>query len=112
MVRHLIGFTQIYGNECIEYLGVPLFQGRTTSKHFQKMKEKAKARIDGWSSKILSQGGEMILVNSVLNSTLVYTLAAYAVSKKVIRELEGSFSTFIWGQYQGKPKEDGRLGKR
>lgn len=76
-------------------IGVPLFQGRTTLKHFEKMKKKVRARIDRWSNKVLSVEGKMVLINSVLCSIPLYTFATYAAPKKVIRELEGSFSTFL-----------------
>lgn len=52
-----------------------------------------------------SSGGKMVLINSVLYSIPIYTFAAYATPKKIVRDLEGSFSTFLWGKYQVKPKK-------
>lgn len=84
---------------------MPLYQGRTNSKHFAKLIRRAKDKIDAWSSKLLSTGGKLVLISSVLCSMHVYTLSAYAVSKKIIKELEGTFSSFLWGRYNGKFKK-------
>lgn len=103
IIQNITNFTQVDGNDHLEYFVVPLFQGRTTSKYFEKLKKKSSTKIDGWSNKILSTGGKMVLINSILCSIPIYTLGASAAPKKVIRELKGTFSTFLWGKYQGKP---------
>lgn len=52
LIRNLTGFGQVDENDSLMYLGVPLYQGRPTAKHFEKIKKKATTRIDGWSSKL------------------------------------------------------------
>lgn len=57
---------------------------------------------------LLSTGG-MVLTNNVPCSIPIYTSVAYTAPKKVIWEHEGSFFTFLWGKYQGKPKKRWKL---
>lgn len=47
----------------------------------------------------------MVFIDNVLNIMLVNTLSAYAIPKKVICTMETTFSTFLWGTYQEKPKK-------
>lgn len=105
LIQELTGFEWVEGNAAMEYLGVLLFQGRTSAKHFDKMKQKAVSKMDSWSNKLLSTGEKMVLINSVLCSIPIYTFVAYAVPKKVTRNMESSYSTFLWGEVSRKTKE-------
>lgn len=124
-IRNIPGYTQADPNVPFDYLGMPLFQGRTIATHFLKLLEKTRAKIDGWRRKILSMGGKMVLISYVLSNMPMYKLSVFAIPKKVLRSLENMFPAFLWGSFQGKlkkrwkswqsmelPREDGGLGFR
>lgn len=89
----------------LEYLGVPLFQGRAKAIYFEGMIKKVRSKIDGWKNKLLSKGGKLILLKHILLSMPVYQFSAFDVPKAVIKSLESIFSSFIWGNYKDKPNK-------
>lgn len=70
------------------YLGVPIIQGRLKAIYFEHLVEKVRNALEGWKSKVLSFGGRITLLKSVLTSYPIYTLASTAVPKTVLRRLE------------------------
>lgn len=54
VIQQITGFSRVDRNNHMEYLGVPKYQGKTTTKNFTKMIKKSKTKIDRWSNKILS----------------------------------------------------------
>lgn len=104
-IQQITWFRQISRNNSLEYPGI-LYKGRTTSKHFDKMNKNSKERIDGYSSKILLDGGKMVLISNVIYNKPVYILSVYTTSIKIIRELESAFSTFLWGRFNGNIKKE------
>ncbi|KAF5178687.1 hypothetical protein FRX31_031727 [Thalictrum thalictroides] len=60
--------------------------------------------MDGWSNKLLSNGGRLILLKHVLANMPIYLFSAFSVPKSIERALEILFSNFIWGSTEGKKK--------
>ncbi|KAL9680623.1 hypothetical protein QQ045_018507 [Rhodiola kirilowii] len=58
------------------YLGAPLFPGRVKIAYFQTVEDKIRARIGGWIGNLISMGGKLIIIESILNSLLTHILAA------------------------------------
>ncbi|KAH1047723.1 hypothetical protein J1N35_038507 [Gossypium stocksii] len=48
------------------YLGFPNVAGRPKKESFQHLKEKGYTRIEGWSTRLLSQDGKEVFIKSVL----------------------------------------------
>ncbi|XP_012845938.1 PREDICTED: uncharacterized protein LOC105965938 [Erythranthe guttata] len=81
-------------------------------------------RLAGWQSKLLSFGGRITLVRSVLFSLPTHTLSSAVVPKQTIVRMERLFRKFLWGKYEGsginwinwtticQPKDEGGLGFR
>lgn len=61
------------------YLGVPIFYGRAKAVFYQHLVDKVIRVPEGWKARILSFGGKLTLVNSVLASIPAYTLASSLV---------------------------------
>ncbi|KAA3457419.1 reverse transcriptase [Gossypium australe] len=59
-----------------KYLGLPNMVGRKKKQAFQNLVDRIAARIEAWSSRLLSQGGKEIFIKSVLQA-----IPTYAISK-------------------------------
>ncbi|WVZ88012.1 hypothetical protein U9M48_034574, partial [Paspalum notatum var. saurae] len=57
--------------------------------HFQK-------KLSGWKGKILSYGGRLVLINSVLSSLAMFMMSFFEVPKGIIKKLYFYRSTFFW----------------
>lgn len=104
------------------YLGVLNVHGRMKAVYFEPLLDKIRARISGWKARILSFGGRITLIKSVLNSIPIYTLASMMVPKGVLVRIERLMASFLWNA-QGErmahwvnwnsicsPNEEGGLG--
>ncbi len=61
----------------IRYLGLPLSIGQPRKEDWWTMIDKIEQRIEGWQAKLLSQGGRLVLVNSVLSNIPLYYLSIF-----------------------------------
>lgn len=106
------------------YLGVPIFYGRSKAIYFEPLVNKIRNALEGWKSKLLSFGGRITLIQSVLSSYPIYTLASAVVPKSILQRMERMMAQFLWdvkGENRTqwvswrsvcKPMEDGGLGIR
>lgn len=53
-----------------------------------------------WSSKLLSMGAKIVLIESILSSLPVYLLYIFKPPKGVIVQIEKLFSNFLWRQLE------------
>ncbi|KAL7160678.1 hypothetical protein ABFS83_01G113200 [Erythranthe nasuta] len=114
----------IHNSLPLKYLGVPIYKGRCLVKHFDYLIQQVQHRLAGWQSKLLSFGGRMTLVRSVLFSLPTHTLSSAVVPKQTLVRMERLFRKFLWGKYEGsginwinwtticQPKDEGGLGFR
>jgi hypothetical protein len=58
--------------------------------------QKVEKKIGHWTSRWLSLGGKLVLVNSVLQNMLVYWLCLAKVPLKVINNIIQILSRFLW----------------
>lgn len=100
LIHRWTGFIQT--SPPIKYLGLPLFKGRAKSSFFMELEAKIKKRLAGWQAKLLSAGGKITLINSVLSSLPIYTLAVLPVPKATLRRIQSTFSNFLWGNNGAK----------
>lgn len=82
----------------VKYLGFPLFYGRCRCSYFSKVCSKVTARIQSWKGRLLSIGGRLVLLKSVLAALPTYLLAASSPPRKVLTALERLFADFLWGE--------------
>lgn len=59
------------------YLGVPIFQGRPKTEFFLPIADKVKCKLSTWKGLQLSQAGRLQLINSVIQSLLIYSFQVY-----------------------------------
>lgn len=66
------------------YLGLPLSNAKLTLNAFAPLISKADRYLSGWQASLLSPMGCAVLVNSVLDSLVTYTMAALQLPHGVI----------------------------
>ncbi|KAF5198564.1 hypothetical protein FRX31_011849 [Thalictrum thalictroides] len=86
----------------MEYLGVPIFYGKAKAIYFEELLNRVRRKMDGWSNKLLSHGGRLILLKHVLSSMPIYLFSAFSVPKSIVKALEVLFSNFTEGKKKRK----------
>ncbi|KAJ3680345.1 hypothetical protein LUZ60_016623 [Juncus effusus] len=84
------------GDLPFRYLGYPLSPKIQNREVFHIVIEKFQRRLEGWQSELLSIGGRVILINSVLSSLPVYLFTAFKFLKWVLKEMERIRQKFLW----------------
>ncbi|KAF5761553.1 putative RNA-directed DNA polymerase [Helianthus annuus] len=87
-----------------QFLGLPIGANMGLSKHWRTIIDKVNGRLNSWKAKVLSFGGRLTLVKSVLGSIPLYCLSMFRAPKGVIGALERARRNFLWGSVGGKNK--------
>ncbi|KAF5454407.1 hypothetical protein F2P56_024075 [Juglans regia] len=98
----ITGFSE--GNFPFTYLGVPIVSGGLLSANFEEIINKVRKRLEGWKTRLLSNGTQLLLLKHVLQSLPIHCLSMLNTPKSVIGKIERLMSTFFWGTKDGKPK--------
>lgn len=106
-----------------KFLGILVSINLRRGESWKEVMSLFKRKLLTWKSRLLSMGGRVTLLNSVLSSVPIYTMHFYRTPVKVIKELISIQSRFLWGGNEDKkyinwvswhntykPKEDGGLG--
>jgi len=78
------------------YLGIPLHHKRISNKDWKVIEDGFERRLSTWKSKLLSYGGRLTLINSVLSNLSVYMLCFFEIPKEVLKKLNFLRSRFFW----------------
>lgn len=89
----------------IQYLGLPLTSGRLSAREWQPVFEKIERRLEGWKSHMLSRGGRLVLVKSVLSAIPTYYMSIFRMPTRVRSRLDALMRRFFW---RGPCCEDAR----
>ncbi|EOY09179.1 Uncharacterized protein TCM_024576 [Theobroma cacao] len=81
----------------VTYLGAPLYKRPKKVMLFDSLITKIWERITRWENKILSIGGRITLVQSVLSSLPIYLLQVLKPQVSVIEKIDILFNSFLWG---------------
>ncbi|KAL6536656.1 hypothetical protein OROMI_026237 [Orobanche minor] len=81
----------------VMYLGVPLWKGFQSFEMYSPLISKIKTKILNWNHHLLSTGGRLGLIKSVLNSIAFFSLQVLKPPENVIIALERIFNKFLWG---------------
>lgn len=72
----------------LSYLGLPLGASPTLKKTWKPILDKCKARLASWKRKLLSFGGRLTLIKSVLSSLPSYYLSLFKIPSSVARAFD------------------------
>jgi hypothetical protein len=103
-----IEYTQIFGCSVgsfpFRYLGIPMHHRKLMNKDWKHVEERFQKRLNCWRSKLLSVGGRLILINSVLSSLHMFMLSFFEVPRGVLKKLDYFRSRFFWQSDEHKKK--------
>ena len=80
----------------IRYLGLPLAEGRLRALDYQSVMAKIEARLGGWQARLLSRGGRLVLLQSVLAAIPIYFMAIFRIPEGMRRQIESIMRRFFW----------------
>jgi hypothetical protein len=76
------------GHFPIWYLGIPIHHWRLTNAEWKHAEERLKKRLSSWKGKMLSIGGRLVLINSILSNIVFYMLSFFQLPKGVQNKLD------------------------
>lgn len=85
------------------YLGIPIHYRRLRNADWKEVVERFEKRLSSWKGKLLSTGGRLTLINSVLSSLPLYMMSFFAIPRGILTKLDYFRSRFYW-QSDGKKK--------
>jgi hypothetical protein len=80
----------------IRYLGIPIHYRRLTIAEWKLVEERLQKCLSSWKGKLLSLGGRLVLINSVLTNMVLYTISFFLLPKGVLHKLDYYRSLFFW----------------
>ncbi|XP_059295565.1 uncharacterized protein LOC132048898 [Lycium ferocissimum] len=92
-VEAITGFTR--GSFPFTYLGCLITHARKRKADYSDLIQKVKDKLAAWKGRLLSFGGKVVLINSVLVSMPIHLLSAIRPPKGVIYDLHRVFARFF-----------------
>ncbi|WVZ53763.1 hypothetical protein U9M48_004664, partial [Paspalum notatum var. saurae] len=92
------------GSFPFRYLGLPMHYRKLRNSDWRHIEERFEKRLIGWKGKLLSVGGRLVLINSVLSSLPMFMLSFFAIPKGHKKK----YHLIKWDQIR-QPKEQGGL---
>jgi len=86
------------------YLGIPMHFRKLFNKDWKAIEERIEKRLSGWKGKMLTSGGRLVLINSVLSSLPMFMMSFFELPRGVLENLDCFRSRFYWQNDQHKKK--------
>jgi hypothetical protein len=77
---------------------------RLSNREWRAVEERFQKKLSSWKGKLLSSGGRLVLVNSVLSSLPMFMLSFFGIPKGVLKKLDYYRSRFFWQGDEHKKK--------
>ena len=101
-------YAQIFGCDLgsfpFRYLGIPMHHRKLMNKDWKHVEECFQKRLNCWRRKMLSVGGRLVLINSVLSSLPMFMLSFFEVPRGVLKKLDYFRPQFFWQNDEHKKK--------
>ncbi|KAJ3687164.1 hypothetical protein LUZ61_016328 [Rhynchospora tenuis] len=121
-VQHFIStaFTATKASSSDVYLGTTIVANRHAD--FGPLLDKIDNKLQPWKRQFLSQAGKVVLIKSVIEPLLLYSMSTTALPATTIRAIEGKLRAFFWDKGGSsrvplvawksitRPKDQGGLG--
>jgi hypothetical protein len=76
------------------YLCIPMSPGKITNKEWVVIEERFQKKLSSWKGKLPSDGGRLVLINSVLSSRPMFMMSLFRIHKGVLKKLDYCRSRF------------------
>jgi hypothetical protein len=80
----------------MRYLGIMIHYRRLTIAKWKLIEERLQKCLSSWKGKLLSLGGRLILINSVLSNMVLHMISFFLLPKGVLHKLDDYRSRFFW----------------
>ncbi|KAK1320825.1 hypothetical protein QJS10_CPA03g01353 [Acorus calamus] len=87
------------------HLGLPLHLGKFLKAEWSPLIERFEQRLEGWKSNLLSIGGRLILLQSVLTNLPIFFLSVFKIPKGVLARIDAIRKRFLWCGLAAAPKK-------
>jgi hypothetical protein len=87
-----------------KYLGIPMHYRKSSNKDWKMVEKRIEKRLSGWKGKYLLVGGQLVLINSVLMSLVMFMMSFFEVSRGVLKKIDFYRSRFYWQSDDHKKK--------
>jgi hypothetical protein len=78
------------------YLGLPLHLKKARKEDFHALIDKIRNRLASWKTHMLTQGGRLILVQSVLSAIAIFHLLSLDPPQWVFKAIDKIRRAFLW----------------
>jgi hypothetical protein len=78
------------------YLGLPLSLTKTRLSPFVPYMAKTDKYLAGWQAALLNPMGRLVLINSVLDSQLVYVMSSLQLLSGFVKKVDSKRRSFLW----------------
>ena len=85
------------GNLPFIYLGLPVGSKMNRISHWQGFVDRFQTKLSSWKASLLSIGGRLTLIKSILGSIGIYYMSIFKVPVCIINRLESIRAKFFWG---------------
>jgi hypothetical protein len=79
-----------------KYLRIPISQNRFANRDWNQIEERIQKKLSCWKGKLLSTGGRLVPINSILSSLPLYTVSFFKIPKGILRKLDYYRSRIYW----------------
>ncbi|GKV05277.1 hypothetical protein SLEP1_g17307 [Rubroshorea leprosula] len=92
------------GSFPFKYLGIPIGGCCKKIAFWKPLTDVFNSKLSKWKGRFLSLGGRITLINSMLDSLLVFWMSVYLIPKGTILLLDQIRRRFLWGGTEGGKK--------
>jgi hypothetical protein len=101
-------YSQIFGCGMgtfpFRYLEILMHHRKLRNLDCKEVEERFENKLSNWKGKLLSVGGRLVLINSVLNSLSIFMLSFFEVPREILKKLDYYRSRLFW-QNNGHKKK-------
>jgi hypothetical protein len=83
---HVFGCKE--GSLPFKYLGIPMNTHRISKKDWSTVEERFQKKLSSWKGKLLSAGGRLVLINSVLSILPMFMMSFFRIPKGVLKRFD------------------------
>jgi hypothetical protein len=94
-----VSYSELFGCDIgkypFRYLGLPMHFRKLNNKDWKMIEERIEKRLSGWKGKMLTVGGKLVLINSLLSSLPMFMLSFLGLPRGVLEMIECFRSRFF-----------------